>query len=465
MAVDGLTKINDPESVEKIRAAMRARTTFQFENAVTSCLANMPAKRTAQIVVGCSDANVAVRRVTTYALGRGTIRRESVTHLLKAIDDPDAHVRFCAAYSLNRFSYLPRVGDALLVRLDREQHPSVRNRIAISLQACFRSKSRWVSRRQLRALEALSACFLSFGENGGRPDADWSFRPVGNALLGLGPRGRDVLENAMNQRGDRQLADFAWRILHVPQTGGSYATCTEAEAEKGYRQHPKHSNWAPVEPKSTPPEPERVPYLSQNFNALTPYAKGKLGDYFHEVGEWRTFGDVSPEPVIQSAIKRGEQGNAVRLQRGGKGAQHTLQVLRIDYRLTNEHAIIEFWAYRATANAALAATWKDSGSGDYYVGVNIGPSGQIAVLDGNRAWSRTDAVIPHGVWQRIRLDIDGAKLTYGVSIGADKLKPIRQGMPLAAEATYNILTFAPQAPEGGIVYLDDVSVTVPNPAK
>ena len=465
LAVSRLTKLNGPGTVARIFSAMRQRTSFQFENAAASCLANLPLERTADILKGCSDESVAVRRVTVYALGRGVSRPEAAPILLQALDDSDPYVRFCAANSVSRFVYLHNVGERLLQLLPKEQHPSVRNRMAMTLATCFRSESRWVSARQLSALPVLADAFRQFGTAHQLPDADWSFRPVGNSLLALGPRGREVLQALMDQRDDRRLADFAWRILFVPQTGWSYVTCTEKEAEAAYRQHPVLSGWKPVPAAESPPEPERMVYLQQSFDGIHPYTKDNTGSYLGESGQWRGLGDVPPRPIVQPQFKRGAAGNALRLQRGAAGAKHAVEGLRADYRLTTEHAQVEFWVYRATPDTAFAATWKDSGTGHLYIGLAVAPSGIISVLDGDRKWARTDARMPHGSWQRIQFDVDGKSLTYAARVGSDSLTTLREALPLVENTRYNMLTVSPQPPEGGIVYLDDVLVTVPNPAK
>ena len=462
VALDALTKLGGAGTPARVFAAIRARTSFQFENAATSCLANLPETLTSEIVAGCRDPDPQVRRVTVFALGRGNRRPKATPELIRALADPVDYVRFCAGYSLSRSTADPAVGDALLQRLAVEEHPSVRNRIAITLGQCFRSNSRWVSQRQLAALRALERCFQSLGQSPGPPDADWSFRPVGNALLGLGPRGREALERMLTQTVDPQFADLIWRVLHVPQTGWNYVTCTEAEAAEGYRQHPK------LRPPNTtlakpPTEPETMPYIRQTFDDLTCYKGGKLGNMLDETAQWRTLGEVSPEPVVQSVFHRGEKGHALRLQRGGKDTHHWLEAVRADYRLATEPTTVEFWLLRTTRDASLAVTWKDSGTSVVPVGVFIPSDSSVRVMQ-DGTWSKTEASFPHGSWQRVRFDIDPGERTYSVRVGAEELTLARADIPLPDATTYNILTFSPQAPEGRAIYVDDVSVTVPNPA-
>jgi len=271
VAAAALCKLHQAGTVAKILDAFRVRPEFQFENAVVSVLANMPAARTPEILVGCSDKDAAVRRAAARAFAQGLRRNESVPALLKALNDSDPSVRFYAANALARFPRRRDVADALVARIS-DPHPSVRNRAALAVAACFRSHSGDGSARQLAAVRRLSRLFRQ-----STASDDWSFRPVGHALAELGPRGRDALRRFMDQRQDKTLADRAWRILYAPQTGWRYALCTEKEALEGYRLHPLLAGWKPVK---------------------APDARGRAG------------------------------------------AKHTVQVLRVDYPLTTEHAAI-----------------------------------------------------------------------------------------------------------------------------
>ena len=463
LAASALAKLNGAATVGKVLDALGKKGNHQFETAVVSCLANMPVEQTPAILKGCADPRLAVRRATVYALGRGVRRNEAAPHLLEALNDPDPQVRYCAAYSLNRFAFLPDLVPALIARV-QDPHPSVRNRSALSLQSCVRSHSRWLSAAQHQALAALTDSFAACGKDSDRPDATWSFRPIGNALLALGPRGRDALQAFMDQRKDRRLADFAWRILHVPQTGWRYVQCTESEAVEGYKLHPKSTHWATAKATPKPSEPALVPYLAQNFDALDPYARGKVGDYFHDMGQWRGLGDARPSPMIQAKVKYGDTGHSLRLTRGSPGASHNAEGLRADYRLTTQRATVEFRVLRVSPQSSFAATWKDSGSGHWYVGVFVAPGGKVSVVNGSRTWAKTPGRVPHGSWQNVRIDIDGAGLRYAVSVGAEPMEREAKDVPFPAGQRFNILTFAPQPPEGAITYVDDVRVTVPNPA-
>ena len=460
-----LCKVNGPDSVPKIFKALRTHGNFQLAGAAATGLANMGAERTADIVTGLSDKDARVRRTVAYALSRGQLRREAGPALVSAMGDADAQVRFFAARALRRVPKEPGSTEALLKGLT-DGHPTVRSTCALGLQWRFRSHSRWLGPMHYRVLEALTERFGTFGDGYKGPDADWGYRTVGNALLALGPRGKEVLEGFLRQRKDLRLADHAWRILNVPLTGHGYCNAPEREALRAYRQHPKVTpNPPPAGAKQKPVEPAIVPYLTQRFDSFPTHAEGKLGDYLDEGGQWQVLGGVHPAPVIQDQVKRGDKGHAVRLVRCKRGARHDLNGLRADYRLTPEKTVVEFWVYREGNQSAFSAVWRDSGIGHMHIGLLVHAGGKVSVMAGDRKWVETKAKMPADTWQRVRFDIDPANRRYSVHLGLNPETVVAEAIPLPDKFVCNMLSISPQPPEGGTIYIDDVLVTVPNTAK
>ncbi|MBM4081783.1 MAG: hypothetical protein FJ278_18910, partial [Planctomycetes bacterium] len=70
VAAAALAKLNRPTTVPRLFEALRRGPGFQFEQAAGNTLANLPLAFTADILKGCRDADVTVRRVTAYALSR-----------------------------------------------------------------------------------------------------------------------------------------------------------------------------------------------------------------------------------------------------------------------------------------------------------------------------------------------------------------------------------------------------------
>jgi len=89
-----------------------------------------------------------------------------------------------------------------------------------------------------RIIEALKTLFAKFGEGCTRADADWGYRPVGNALLRLKPEGEAVLQAFMDQRKDKRIADLAWKTLHIRQDRGTFSEVTEKENEEAFKKRP-----------------------------------------------------------------------------------------------------------------------------------------------------------------------------------------------------------------------------------
>ncbi|MEW6355382.1 MAG: HEAT repeat domain-containing protein [Planctomycetota bacterium] len=232
-AAEALATINGPESVLKVYGAIRKHGNFQFANAATSALANMPQERTVDLLKGLKDEHVEVRRVTANALGRGLRRPEARAVLLDAIADPDAEVRFYAARALVRFPGDAQVIAALIKGVS-DPHPTVRSACAVSLGSLCRNSPQWLGQTDHDVVGALTGAFRSCTK-----DDDWTFRPIGNALLALGPRGKEALESCLAQRDDLILADHAWRILYVPVTGYACVMADEGKALPAYRYHPK----------------------------------------------------------------------------------------------------------------------------------------------------------------------------------------------------------------------------------
>ncbi len=246
MAAEALSRVNGPDSVRKLLAAVKTKGNFQFEMAVSSALSKMKAERTPDILEGLKDPDLRARRVAAYSLRIGETRPEALPLLPAVLADPDAFVRFCAASTLARFPSKTEAADALIKALD-DPHPGVRSRAASALVTCLRGAAPEMAQRRDVAREKLVSIFALFGADsnapdaGRAPDADWSYRPIGNALLAMGPKGKEALENFLRQKTDMRLADFAWHVLYVPQNGYIYSLVSEADAAKNYALHPRVS--------------------------------------------------------------------------------------------------------------------------------------------------------------------------------------------------------------------------------
>jgi hypothetical protein len=167
--------------------------------------------------------------------------------------------------------------------------------------------------------------------------------------------------------------------------------------------------------------------------------------------------------VLQQRFRWGDKGAAVRLTRGPAGAAHVLTGLRVDDRLADEWTRVALRVYRDSDTASFCINWKDSGTNAYPVGVYVTPDGAVMTWSKD-AWAPTGLRLPAHAWQRLALDLEPAKGTYTVRLGEELETAGSAPAPLPAGQRYNAIVFSPQEPEGGTVYIDEVSVRVPNPA-
>lgn len=85
---------------------------------------------------------------------------------------------------------------------------------------------------------ALKDLYATLGDGCERVDAEWGYRPVGNALLKLGATGEGILREFMAQARDRRLAEQAWKGLYIRQDNGRFIEVTEKENDEAYAQRP-----------------------------------------------------------------------------------------------------------------------------------------------------------------------------------------------------------------------------------
>lgn len=75
--------------------------------------------------------------------------------------------------------------------------------------------------------------FRKYGDGCTRPDADWGWRRVGDAILTFGPEGKQELLAMMQQKKDVRLAELSWRIIYLPlrKTMGEFEISEEQDKE------------------------------------------------------------------------------------------------------------------------------------------------------------------------------------------------------------------------------------------
>lgn len=189
-------------------------------------------------------ANPVVRQVAMRALS--FLPRADLVPLYAAgLTDADRYVRFAAAQGLGGVRRCPEAAEALIAAT-RHGDPVVSDRAATSLAAIAERKEPEIDPLRERMVAALRDLYAKLGDGCARADADWGYRPVGNALLRFGVPGEKILREFMDQSRDRRLAEQAWRSLCVRQDNGRFSEVTEVENDKSYRQRPAWIDAAPI---------------------------------------------------------------------------------------------------------------------------------------------------------------------------------------------------------------------------
>ena len=113
---------------------------------------------------------------------------QDVETLVAGLRDADRSVRFYAALGLGNAHASAAAVDAL-IEATRHEDPVVSDRAATSLGLLIERSDREALEDRAMIAEALKSLYSQLGDGCARSDAEWGYRPVGNALLKLGADG------------------------------------------------------------------------------------------------------------------------------------------------------------------------------------------------------------------------------------------------------------------------------------
>jgi SSS family solute:Na+ symporter len=226
-----------PKSLNKLLATVEKYGNHSFnEITLTSLQKFGPAIKLDLIKVFRSSKNDMVRTLALRVLDKFTTE-EDVPLLVIALDDPEQFARFTAAQALGNIRNSRNAAEAL-VKATLHNDPVVSDRAATSLAIVLSRKEPVLLSLRPQVLEALNTLYGKLGEGCKRIDAEWGYRPVGNALLAMGSEGEAVLKSFMLQTTDRRLAESAWKSLYIRQRPNSFSEVTEKENEEAFRMRP-----------------------------------------------------------------------------------------------------------------------------------------------------------------------------------------------------------------------------------
>lgn len=238
--------LDDPEVGIRSIAALALRHNHRAESAaaILSALARHPDHPTLEsAIVALSRLQPPPREALGAALKhekpavrvaairslRGMPHVDQLPGIIGALNDPDRYVRFSAAEAIFNYGRRPAVVEALLAALSHAD-PVVANRAATSLAALAApSENNPIDSMRPQILTALRDLFAQHGDQSERTDRDWGYRPIGNALIKLGPEGEAILQSFMDQRADRRLAELAWKALHLRHQNNQFSEVSEEE--------------------------------------------------------------------------------------------------------------------------------------------------------------------------------------------------------------------------------------------
>jgi HEAT repeats len=145
--------------------------------------------------------------------------------------------RFAAAEALGNVTHSAEAVELLIAALN-DSDPAVTNRAAASLGKLVALKQAETGPLRPKILAALTAAFEKHSD-AKRADADWGWRPVGNAMLECGEEGAAALRRIRDQRADARLAGLAWQVVDLPQRSHAFSVVSPEENEAAMKRRPQ----------------------------------------------------------------------------------------------------------------------------------------------------------------------------------------------------------------------------------
>ncbi|MBI3922543.1 MAG: HEAT repeat domain-containing protein [Armatimonadetes bacterium] len=236
-AATALTKVNGPETPRRIVSALQKDSMFQMKEACIVSLAEMKEGALPVLVEGKRSPSQPIREVCVRAIGRNGLAESRELLLSVLRNDKDYRLRYYAISGLAGHRE-PETIEALLTALG-DPTPTVQLWAAKTLGDMKPAMSADQSRQ---TLDALLRLFRQYGDGCKRPDGDWGWRVVGNAIMAFGDPGKEALESLRTQKKDKWAAWAAYQVVHVPQLAEKVVLCEEKDALE------THARFAPAFP-------------------------------------------------------------------------------------------------------------------------------------------------------------------------------------------------------------------------
>jgi hypothetical protein len=443
MAALALRDNHRPESLLKILDAVERNDNHPLEEILRVTIPRLKPNPREQLVTAYkTNKHEAVRRVAMRAL-RFLSHPSLLTVWQDGLKDPDRFVRFVSAEGLGTLTNRADAIDSLIRALELED-VVVATRAAVSLSSIVRKGGKETTAKRRAILAGLQKLYAQYGGNCARADAEWGYRPVGNALLALGEDGEAALRKFLHQTADTHLAELAWKTLFIRQKAGSFSEVTEKENELAFRNRPLHMKRF------------RAVRLKQDFDDPDHWlasTRGSVGNVHKVSGRWG--GLLDNGPLVDATVaSSGRQ--SLKLNRGGAsfGGQALPGITDgADY-------VLSIRVYPQTKSSSFLFYLK--GFNESYkeeAGLFMKEGGAIFLRDVKKdGWVDTGLKLSAKEWSTIRLRSNRNLGVYGVSIQATNQKEVHSPMsaPLVQQHALRLIQLFPQPPADSVVFIDDI---------
>lgn len=441
-AIRAMTHAPGPQDqiVEKILASVAGMPVHPVVEEALEVLIGInprPDKQLAQAML--ADTRPRVAEVSARAL-ESMAHKDLLDGFLAGLKSNDEYIRYACTKGLGHLHDSPQAVEALLTQLEKPGDVVVNNRAAIALEEIIGENQPGVASLRPRMLEAITKAYQAYGDGCTRADAEWGYRPVGNALLAFGKTGEDVLRQFMLQRQDVRLAELAWKSLCIPHHLSRFDFVTEAENRRAFAQRP---------PSLHKYEVVRV---GQNFDAAGPgdaQAQGTAGETwsgFDAAGSHLDDHQAHSGKVSAQLVRGQPAGNIVTVE-----LSHAVR--------DGANAKLTLWLYRDSDQSAFGA--NAAGSGGRGMGFFINPDGILHLWDGHESrWVITDVKIPSRQWVQLSLLSDNPRQRYSATItdaGGKAQSANIEGI-LTTNTEITRLQFSPQGEQDTSSHVDDVEL-------
>ena len=358
--------------------------------------------------------------------------------------DPERSVRFAAAKGLGS---VRRSEEAARVLIDALGHddPVVSDRAATSLGEIVARGEQQTAPLRGEVVQALGELYARFGDGCTRSDADWGYRPVGEALLACGAAGEAILRGCFEQTDDVRLAGLAWKSLYIRKTPNSFSEVTETENAHAMSMRPSSLRTRRF---------ARMAVDWDRSGLFAPGTAGMVGEAAKRAGRWGPFAVKGPTVTSE----RSEQvGQTAKLVRGG-GQLTGLVARGIGDRADYE---LRVTLCRCEPDSGLIVSvrgWRGAYRDD--AGLLVRGTGALCLLDaGSQRWIDTGQAVPVDRWITLVLGVNRRTGTCRVRLAADgeETSPAVTA-PFGGVPQVKLVSLTPQGRDGTATLIDELEL-------